>query len=474
MSSLVSDTSNNNSLYEIAIIDNRGKYRTSITRPGAYQIHSIAMNDFIFATYATSTASQMDVLYYGDEAPVVPPPIAQPVDNTPISAPAPILTPVPISTPSSVPPDPIQTPSPNEQVAGSNVLTPEQLGAAIGVPIAVVLLGIGVLVVLLMLRKRAKDKKNKHRKGDGAKSVELDPPLMASISDAEKYSPMPEAGTVNNETTAYTSLATDVDKRMQVPYKSLAFFREIGVGSYGKVFQGEWHGAQVAIKVANLMTTPEEFLTEARLALLIAPHPNLVQTFGVSLDGPNPCIVLEFCGGGSLDKLLEKKTGNNIDKRQIAMKIAYGLLHLHQNNIVHRDLAARNILLANDGTPKISDFGMSRVIKDSAASGKTKATVIPLRWMAPENLQDRSYSIKSDVWSYGILVWEIVTGREPHDNEDQLLIGARIRDEGFHPVIPEDCEPALRRVMEMCWHKNPEDRPTMEGITKVLRSYKQT
>jgi serine/threonine protein kinase len=106
-----------------------------------------------------------------------------------------------------------------------------------------------------------------------------------------------------------------------------------------------------------------------------------VQTFGVSLDGPNPCIVLEFCGGGSLDKLLEKKTGNNIDKRQIAMKIAYGLLHLHQNNIVHRDLAARNILLANDGTPKISDFGMSRVIKDSAASGKTKATVIPLRWM---------------------------------------------------------------------------------------------
>jgi serine/threonine protein kinase len=172
--------------------------------------------------------------------------------------------------------------------------------------------------------------------------------------------------------------------------------------------------------------------------------------------------------------LLEKKTGNNIDKRQIAMKIAYGLLHLHQNNIVHRDLAARNILLANDGTPKISDFGMSRVIKDSAASGKTKATVIPLRWMAPENLQDRSYSIKSDVWSYGILVWEIVTGREPHDNEDQLLIGARIRDEGFHPVIPADCEPALRRVMEMCWHKNPQDRPTMEGITKVLRSYKQT
>ncbi len=120
----------------------------------------------------------------------------------------------------------------------------------------------------------------------------------------------------------------------------------------------------------------------------IAPHPNLVQTFGVSLDGPNPCIVLEFCGGGSLDKLLENSPNklDNAAKRQIAMKIAYGLLHLHQNNIVHRDLAARNILLANDGTPKISDFGMSRVIKDNSASGKTKATVIPLRWMVRADL----------------------------------------------------------------------------------------
>ena len=103
----------------------------------------------------------------------------------------------------------------------------------------------------------------------------------------------------------------------------------------------------------------------------------------MSLDGPNPCIVLGFCGGGSLDRLLKDHDEplNNDQKREYALKIAYGLLHLHQNNIVHRDLAARNILLANDGTPKISDFGMSRVIKDNSASGKTKATVIPLRWM---------------------------------------------------------------------------------------------
>ncbi len=115
----------------------------------------------------------------------------------------------------------------------------------------------------------------------------------------------------------------------------------------------------------------------------IAPHPNLVQTFGVSLDGPNPCIVLEFCSGGSLDGVVydADQIITNDKRREYALKIAYGLIHLHNNNIVHRDLAARNILLANDGTPKISDFGMSRVIQDEASKGKTKTTVGPLRWM---------------------------------------------------------------------------------------------
>ncbi len=108
-----------------------------------------------------------------------------------------------------------------------------------------------------------------------------------------------------------------------------------------------------------------------------------MQTLGVSLDGPNPCIVLGFCGGGSLDRLLKDKSTplDNTQKRDYALKIAYGLIHLHNNNIVHRDLAARNILLANDGTPKISDFGMSRVITSASSVGRTKQTIGPLRWM---------------------------------------------------------------------------------------------
>lgn len=124
----------------------------------------------------------------------------------------------------------------------------------------------------------------------------------------------------------------------------------------------------------------------------------------MSLDGPNPCIVLEFCGGGSLDLVLYDNNNTlEVDKqREYAMKIAYGLLHLHNNNIVHRDLAARNILvshlhvsqfiiqtltlaipeqLTNDQQPKISDFGMSRVIQEENSKGHTKTNFGPIRWM---------------------------------------------------------------------------------------------
>ncbi len=93
----------------------------------------------------------------------------------------------------------------------------------------------------------------------------------------------------------------------------------------------------------------EGFLAEAKLTLGIAPHPNLVQTFGISLDGAYPCIVLEFCGGGSLDKLVTntESTVTDAKRKEFALKIAYGLIHLHNNNIVHRDLAARNILVSS-------------------------------------------------------------------------------------------------------------------------------
>jgi serine/threonine protein kinase len=142
-------------------------------------------------------------------------------------------------------------------------------------------------------------------------------------------------------------------------------------------------------------------------------------------------------------------------------------LHLHEHNIVHRDLAARNILLTGSGDPKISDFGMSRILQKEE-EGKTKKNLGPIRWMAPESLAQRTYSKKSDVWSFGIVVYEIVARREPHTEVNPLEVGLLIRDRHLTPKIPSHCPPILREVMQLCWQADPNQRPSFKEICRFL------
>jgi len=141
--------------------------------------------------------------------------------------------------------------------------------------------------------------------------------------------------------------------------------------------------------------------------------------------------------------------------------------HLHKHNIIHRDLAARNILLSGSGDPKISDFGMSLIVE--ATSRKyTKSGIGPVCWKAPESIASRSYSKMSDVWAFGIVVYEIVAQCEPHKDKDLIDVALQIRDAGLTPEIPSDCPPLLREVMKMCWNKQPEQRPPFEKICSLL------
>jgi serine/threonine protein kinase len=150
-------------------------------------------------------------------------------------------------------------------------------------------------------------------------------------------------------------------------------------------------------------------------------------------------------------------------------------------------LAVRNVLLSKDGTPKLSDFGMSRQLQDD--EGQTNTAIGPIAWMAPEAV-NRLYSSKSDVWSFGCLIYEIgsflsvenflqnraltkneatVTGHVPHaEIKDKLGLALRIR-EGYHPAIPEDAPEELKKVMENCWKMQPEDRPTFASVLTFLK-----
>lgn len=438
------------------------------------QLIADAMNDVLTIVWNNATGLYVRTYLFtlGSTVPTSGPsssPVAAPSVGVPATTPVATPENAPVA---SGPLAPVtSTPRDNNTPSAAIGNTPEDpkavgadvLGPAIAIPIAAV--AVGVFLLIFFLKKK---KANQKKANDGDDNMTIINPA----NDSGRYSAIVSA-TKDDGINPTAIQPSEIDKRMHIPYSSLLFTKEIGAGSYGKVFVGEWRGAKVAIKVNNAITDIEGFLGEAKLTLGITPHPNLVQTFGVSLDGPNPCIVLEFCGGGSLDTVAFDKEKHipNEQKRDFALKIAYGLLHLHNNNIVHRDLAARNILLTNDGQPKISDFGMSRIIQEESSQGKTKTSFGPLRWMAPESLKDKSYSTKSDVWSYGILLYELVAGDEPHVTEDQLNIAVRIRDEALTPVIPADCDPVLRQAMEICWKPNPNDRPSMEQIADFLRTH---
>jgi serine/threonine protein kinase len=261
--------------------------------------------------------------------------------------------------------------------------------------------------------------------------------------------------------------------KLNVPYSELIFLQEIGAGGFSRVHIGEWQRTTVALKVSTSSTS--EFYREATLMVNMRPHPNVVQILGLSTDGPFPALILEYCSGGSLDKLLKDKEKEVTDayRLRIISGVSKGMYHLHKANIVHRDLAARNILLSGDGEPKVSDFGLSRPLSETLV-GTTKSNIGPIRWMAPESLSFNEYSKASDIWSFGIVVWEIITRKEPHTDIDPIEVGVRIRDEHLVPPIPEDCDPMWRDLMLKCWNTDPEQRPTFDDICDEIERHRRT
>jgi predicted Ser/Thr protein kinase len=347
-----------------------------------------------------------------------------------------------------------------------------------GVLSAVAVLIVATIILLaVLIRTKRKNKKLKNEKNTEMFSIESETNLAQTSSQqgtrtefvaSQQTVALPQSST--SQSVFATVFPSPSVRRSQITFMELTVEKKIGTGSYGKVYLGRWNAAPVALKFCRKKGNLEDFVREIRLMSELPPHPNVVHLFGVSLDGPQPIIVLEYCAGGSLDKLLFQSNATLSDehKMRLVRGIAAGMLHLHKHNIVHRDLAARNILLTASGDPKISDFGMSRIL-EKEDEGKTNSTVGPICWMAPESLAYRNYSKKSDVWTFGIVVYEIVAQCEPHKDQDLFVVGTRIRDEGLTPTIPTDCPPKLRELMQICWQMQPEQRPNFEMICTMLQ-----
>ncbi|XP_041946265.1 ephrin type-B receptor 3 [Alosa sapidissima] len=254
----------------------------------------------------------------------------------------------------------------------------------------------------------------------------------------------------------------------------------IGAGEFGEVCRGRLKQpgrkeAAVAIKTLKAGYTERQrrdFLAEASIMGQF-DHPNVIHLEGVLTRSCPVLIVTEFMENGALDSFLRMNDGRFTVTQLVGMLrgIASGMKYLSEMNYVHRDLAARNVLVNSNLVCKVSDFGLSRFLDDNSADPTYTSSLggkIPIRWTAPEAIAFRKFTTASDVWSYGIVMWEVMSfGERPYwDMSNQDVMNAVEQDYRLPP--PMDCPTVLHQLMLECWLKERNQRPKFAQIVSTL------
>ncbi|XP_078279593.1 proto-oncogene tyrosine-protein kinase LCK-like [Rhinoraja longicauda] len=259
----------------------------------------------------------------------------------------------------------------------------------------------------------------------------------------------------------------------EVLRESVKLERKLGAGQFGEVWMGYYNdNTRVAIKCLKMGSmSPESFLAEANLMKTLQHH-KLVKLNAVVTEEPI-YIITEYMANGSLVDFLKTSEGlclNIFKLTDMAAQIAEGMAFIEHRNYIHRDLRAANILVSDELCCKIADFGLARLIEDNEYTAREGAK-FPIKWTAPEAINYGTFTIKSDVWSFGILLTEIVTyGRIPYPGMSNPEV-IQCLERGYRMPQPDDCTPELYMVMKECWSDKPEDRPTFEYLQSVLEDF---
>ncbi|XP_034399891.1 tyrosine-protein kinase ITK/TSK [Cyclopterus lumpus] len=267
--------------------------------------------------------------------------------------------------------------------------------------------------------------------------------------------PVPQDGSSSQD------VADPSKDQWEVDPEELILGQELGSGQFGLVLEGRWRDKKVAVKtIREECMSDEEFKEEARVMMRLS-HCKLVQLYAVRTQCSPMCLVFEFMDNGCLSDYLRARKGRLSQEAMLGMclDVSEGMAYLESSNFIHRDLAARNCLVSKKNEVKISDFGMTRFVLDDQYTS-SQCSKFPIRWSAPEVIKYCKFSSKSDVWSFGVLMWEVYNeGRIPYENRSNVDVVESL-SKGLRLLKPRLAPDAIHKLMTWCWKEKPEDRPS--------------
>ncbi|XWS42468.1 hypothetical protein CRYUN_Cryun16bG0016400 [Craigia yunnanensis] len=287
--------------------------------------------------------------------------------------------------------------------------------------------------------------------------------------------PESSSSSVDCGTGRVDQLFDDVDvSECEIPWEDLDIGERIGLGSYGEVYHADWNGTEVAVKKFLDQdfsgAALAEFKREVRIMRRLR-HPNVVLFMGAVTRPPNLSIITEFLPRGSLYKILHRPHSQIDEKRRIkmALDVARGMncLHTSTPTIVHRDLKSPNLLVDKNWNVKVCDFGLSRLKHNTFLS--SKSTGGTPEWMAPEVLRNEPSNEKCDVYSFGVILWELATQRLPWSGMNSMQVVGAVGFQNRRIDIPKELDPLVASIIWQCWQTDPSLRPSFAELAVALK-----